>query len=59
MVCYGIFWSGQFITWEWLRTLYEVLQAVQTKIRCYDCNGKIIFVSDEIHAKMPWTGRLL
>ena len=32
---------------------YEVLQVVQTKIRFYDCNGKIIFVSDEICAKMP------
>ena len=26
---------------------------VQTKIRFYDCNGKIILVRDEIRAKMP------
>ena len=34
--------------------LYEVLHEVQTiTIRSYDCNGEIIFVSDEICAKMP------
>ena len=34
--------------------LYEVLHEVQTITnRSYDCNGKIIFVIDEICAKMP------
>ena len=34
--------------------LHEVLHEVQTiTIRSYDCNGEIIFVSDEICAKMP------
>ena len=33
---------------------YEVLHEVQTiTIRSYDCNGEIIFVIDEICAKMP------
>ena len=31
-----------------------ILHKVQTiTISLYECNGKIIFVSDEIHAKMP------
>ena len=31
---------------------YEVLHEVQTiTIRLFDCNGEMIFVSDEIHAK--------
>ena len=34
--------------------LYEVFHEVQTiTIRSYDCNGEIIFVIDEICAKMP------
>ena len=41
--------SPQFVTCEWFRTLYEVLHEVQTiTIWFYDCNGKIISVSDEL-----------
>ena len=41
--------SPQFVTCEWFRTLYEVLHEEQTiTIWFYDCNGKIISVSDEL-----------
>ena len=48
-------WSSfQFITWEWFRTLHKFLHEVQTiRICFYDCDGDIIFVSDDIHAKIP------
>ena len=47
-------WSSrQFITQEWLRTLYKFLREVQTITICfYDCDGDIILVSDT-SAKIP------
>ena len=46
--------SSLFITWQWLKTLHEVLHELQTiKMHFYDCNSEIIFFSDEVCAKMP------
>ena len=46
--------SRQIMTWEWLRTLYEILHEVHTiKIRFHHCNDKIIFASYWIRAQKP------